>query len=103
MLTLRAAARLLARADTLEALRPLAELLGFTGAPLAVNGTAQRELALTGLIAEAEVSRGPGTMRLLCASLPSHGGDPSDRFDANDGRALVRRLGAAIARMRGDG
>ena len=98
MLTLRAAAKLLAQADSLSALRPLAEVLGFTGTPLPVNGTARREFALTGLITDAAVSRGPGTMRLLAATLPSHNDAQPDRYDANDGRALVRQLGAAIAR-----
>ncbi len=98
MLTLRAAARLLAQADSLDALRPISRILGFTDAPLRVNATARQELALSDLVADAEVARGPGTMRLLSATLRSHDKAAPDQLDANDGRALVRRLGAAIAR-----
>ena len=91
MLTLHAAATLLAQADSLDALRPLARVLGFTGSSLDVHAESQRELGLTGLVTRAQLTSGPGSLRLLTASLDSPGIEHA-------GRELTRRLCSALVR-----
>ena len=93
VLTLRAAANLLAQADSLAALRPLAHTLGFPDPPIRVNADARRELTLADLVTDAEVARGPGTLRLLTATLAP----PTTNIA--DARDLTRRLCSVLLRQ----
>ena len=91
MLTLLSAARLLAGADSIAALHPLARLLGFPGPGASVTAAASADLGIAGLVTCAEIANGPGTLRLLIAILSHDDG-------STDAREHTRRLGAAIAR-----
>ncbi|HEY0929085.1 MAG TPA: N-6 DNA methylase [Gemmatimonas sp.] len=94
MLTLRAAALLLARADSHSALRPLAPLLGFSAPPIPVPAAIRRDLGLQGLVQRAELCEGPGALRLLTAQLTP----PDSIGDTNDLREHTRKVAAALAR-----
>lgn len=113
MLTLRAAARLLARADSFAALRPLADVLGFASAsPL--DGALRRALGLSSHVARAALAVGPGSLRLLLAELapserpdgpgPDAASRPSTSANAipTDARERTRRLAATICRSAPD-
>lgn len=97
MLTLRAAAQLIARADSPSAARPLARAIGFHD-PLPVDAAARRSLGIGELIAKAELSSGVGALRLLTAEL-----GPGEEPDASlDLRERTRRLAAALNRSAPD-
>lgn len=96
MLTLRAAAQLLARADSLSSARPIARALGFDQ-PVAVDATLRRHLGLSSFATRAELADHRGTLRLLIAEL---GAD--DAAPANDLRERTRRLALALHRAAPD-
>lgn len=88
MLTIRASATLLARADSLDSARPLLRALGFTAAPHVVDGAVRSALGLDGAIARARLLAGEGTLRTLLAVLP----------DEADVREAARRIAQALDR-----
>lgn len=92
MLTLRAAAGLLAQADSLFALRAIARLLGFD-AVRRVSTDATRDLCIDHLVTDADIARGPGRLRCLSAILTPHADTPA----TTDARELTRRLCVALA------
>jgi hypothetical protein len=94
VLTIRAATSLLANADSLEALSPLAQALGFTTPMLHASPDALRTLGLDELAAHAHFADGPGHLRLLAAELPAL---PADTL-ASDTRTLTRQLCVTLAR-----
>ncbi|MEI6739963.1 MAG: N-6 DNA methylase [Gemmatimonadaceae bacterium] len=71
MLTLRAAARLLEEATSLQALRPLAAALGHS-APQPVPPSMLRTLGIHDLVGQAELASGPDAMCCLTAQLHPH-------------------------------
>lgn len=94
MLTIRAAAQLLANATSVASLHPIATLLGATHAPRPLDGALTRQLGLDTLTTHAHISAGAGALRLLLAELappcePGAGFDPRER---------TRRIGAALLR-----
>ncbi len=92
MLTLRAAAQLLAQADSRQSLRPIAHAMGFTATPTALSADGRHRLHIDALTSSAELVRGPGTLRLLCAELAP----PTDLAGATDPRELTKRLAATM-------
>lgn len=92
MLTLRAAAALLAQTNSLATLRLLANSIGFHTAD-AVDRDAQHHLGVDHLVSAAEVIRGPGRMRCISAILVPH----AHRASTIDPRELTRRLCLALA------
>ena len=92
MLTIRAVATLLARADSPSALRPLARLLDFLGEPVPLTAAARRDLGLGELVHQATLTARPGSLRLLTAVLPP--ANASER----DIREATRRVAAALVR-----
>ena len=92
MLTLRAAAGLLARSDSLLALRDIAQIIGFANSrPLPAH--ARRELGIDALVTNAELAAGDGRRRCLSAELA-----PSDTLgSARDARELTRQLCVTLA------
>ncbi len=94
MLTLRAAAALLAHADSAVALRPIARALQFAGPPHSASPDAQRTIGIRELVSHADITRGLGAIRLLSVVLAPHTGVPTTTHT----RELIRRLGAALAR-----
>ncbi|MEO7520892.1 MAG: N-6 DNA methylase [Gemmatimonas sp.] len=97
MLTLRAAATLLAQADSLPALRSVATALGFEPHGIALTADAREDLSLGGLIACGEVSRGGDTLRLLTATLP-HGVSGGETHGRNHREATQRICSALVRR-----
>ena len=90
--TLRATAGLLAQANSLHALQPITQLLGFPSAER-VSRDAQRTLAIDQLIGEAEIARGPGRLRCLSAVL-----SPNESLNAiGDSRERTRQLCHSMA------
>ena len=94
VLTLRAAAKLLAQADSLLAIRPIARTLGFLDTPHGASPDAQRTIGIHELVTSAEITRGAGALRLLSATLAPHAGLATTA----DSRELVRRLCITLAR-----
>ena len=92
VLTLRAAAQLLAQADSRQSLRPIAQAMGFTAPPTALSADERDRLHIHALTTSAELVRGPGTLRLLCAELAP----PTDLAGAADPRELTKRLAATM-------
>ncbi len=92
MLTLRAAAQLLSQADSRQSLRPIAHAMGFTATPTALSADGRDRLHIEALTSSADLVRGPGTLRLLCAELAP----PTDLAGATDPRELTKRLAATI-------
>lgn len=92
MLTLRAAAQLLAQADSPSALRPIAHALGFTTSAVRLATDGRARLRLDALTSTAELCRGPGALRLLCAELAP----ATDLAGATDPRELTRRLATTL-------
>ncbi|HYW33106.1 MAG TPA: N-6 DNA methylase [Gemmatimonas sp.] len=92
MLTLRAAARLLAQADSLHSTAPLVQLLGFPTVTPPVQGSDLLHLGLADLVDAASVARGADSLRLLVASLPA-----SD-LQAGDPREVTRKVCVTLAR-----
>jgi hypothetical protein len=97
VLTLRAAAQLLARTDSLSTARPLARALGFDD-HTAVDASLRKSFGLSALVRKAELASGTGSLRLLVAEL-----DPGDASEpAIDVRERTRRVAAAISRSAPD-
>lgn len=97
VLTLRAAADLLARSDSLSTARPLARALGFDD-HIALDASLRRSLGIAALVRHAWLASGPGTLRLLIAEL-----EPGeDAASAVDMRERTRRVAAAICRSAPD-
>ncbi len=94
MLSLRAAARLLADADSHAALRRLAPVLGFQGPPAVIPAPIRRALGLQGLVRKAELFEGAGPLRLLTLELTP----PETLEGGTDLRERTRRIGSALAR-----
>ncbi len=94
MLTLRAAARLLACADSQEALRAIAPQLGFLTPPVGVPVSTRRKLGLHGLIRRGELFEGPGPLRLFTAQLAP----PDDLANGMDFRERSRQVALTLAR-----
>ncbi|WP_373059631.1 Eco57I restriction-modification methylase domain-containing protein [Gemmatimonas sp.] len=92
MLTLRAAAQLLAQADSRLLLRPIAHAMGFTATPTTLSADGRDRLRIDALTSSADLVRGPGTLRLLCAELAP----PTDLAGATDPRELTKRLAATM-------
>ena len=92
MLTLRAAAQLLAQADSRLSLRPIAHAMGFIAPPTVLSADGRNRLHIDALTTGADLVRGPGTLRLLCAELAP----PTDLAGAADARELTKRLAATI-------
>jgi len=93
VLTLRAAAGLLAQADSLQALRAIARLLGFSAAR-SLSPDARHALHVDPLATEAELARTDGRLRCLSALLTADG----DALTDADPRELTRRLCLAVAK-----
>jgi hypothetical protein len=70
VLTIPAAARLLAAADRADALIPIARACGIAGPPLALDAAGRRALGLPGHVRRALVAEGRGVLRALCVELP---------------------------------
>lgn len=94
MLTIRAVAHLLARVESLDTLRPLARLIGFSSHPVPLTAAARRELGIGDLVAKAELLEGPGDLRMLSATLSP----PHAITDGTDCRERTRRVAAALVR-----
>ena len=92
MLTLRAAAQLLTQADSRQSLRPIAHAMGFTATPTPLSADGRDRLHLDALASSADLIRGTGTLRLLCAELAP----PTDLAGATDPRELTKRLAALM-------
>ena len=92
MLTLRAAAGLLAQADSLLALRAIVHLLGFR-AVHHLSADARRDLGIDELVVDADLARGGDRLRCLSAVLAPHVGSAV----TTDARELTRRLCVALA------
>ncbi len=90
--TLRATAGLLAQANSLHALQPLTQLLGFAPAER-VSRDAQRTLSIDQLVADATIARGPGRLRCLSAVLVA----PESLNAVEDTREQTRQLCHAVA------
>lgn len=65
MTTLRAAAELIAAADSIDRLHPIARAIGCTGSPDPLDDDTQRALGLDESVVEARVATGPGALRAL--------------------------------------
>ncbi len=70
MRTLRAAARLLADASSIESLTAIAAALGFTADPIPLDDSLRREIGLDDA-KQARIAQGPGAMRALLLELDS--------------------------------
>lgn len=92
VLTLRAAANLLAQADSLPALRAVATALGFANHATTLTLAARDDLALTDLVTQGEILRGGDTLRLLSCTLATSAGAHGDS------RELTRRLCVNLVR-----
>jgi hypothetical protein len=88
MLTIRAAATLLARVDSLDAARPLLRALGFDGAPHVVDAALRSALGLGEVVLRARLLAGDGPLRALVAIVP----------DDSDVREAARRIASALDR-----
>ena len=97
MLTLRAAAQLLARTDSLSTARPLARTLGFAE-HITIDASLRKSFGLAALVRKAELASGTGSLRLLVAEF-----DPGDSSEpVADVRERTRRVAAAISRSAPD-
>ena len=92
MLTVRAAAALLAHADSLRALRPLTQALGFATTHTTLSANARHTLGVHDLTTHADVIRGPGTLRLCAAELAP----PLELGTLSDPRERTRQLALAL-------
>ena len=72
MRSLKSAASLLAGASTLDALAPLADTIGFRGAPLPLDRDARAALGLVDMCEDARIIAGAGTLRALLIECPAH-------------------------------
>ena len=106
MLTLRSAARLLARADArpdgalnpFAPLRAIGQVLGF-GPAAPVDAANKRALGIDPLARRAELAVGAGTLRLLLADLAA---PLADTLPVNDARERTRRLAVSLCRSAPD-
>lgn len=97
VLTLRAAARLLAQTDTLRGLRGLARHLGFVAAR-ALDEQARASLNIASYVVRADLARGDGLRRCLLAQLVPAIESPHAPLSAtSDPRELTRLVCAALA------
>lgn len=101
MLTLRSAAQLLARADSLRALRPIAAALGFTE-PEPLDESLRRALGLSSMVSRAEFASGPETMRLLLVELAPAEPDDTGGVPTHSARERTKRVAAAVCRTAPD-
>jgi hypothetical protein len=97
VLTLRSAAQLLARAESLDALRPLARALGYVPSPAPLTAALRRELGIDALTSRAELHAGAGTLTLLAAQLSAPDGS-GESLPAFDLRERTRQLASALLR-----
>jgi len=95
VLTIRTAAQLLARADSLDALLPIVRLLGCSGEALHLTSGAKRDLGIQALTAKTRLVGGPGSLRCLLAHLRP----PHDIGPALDLRERTRLLATALLRQ----
>ncbi len=93
MLTLRAAAQLLAKADSFKALHGLAPLLGFKRPAIAIPSDIRSELGLHGIVHRASLLDAPGPLRLIIAELT-----PPTSHEDLDIRHRSRAAAIALAR-----
>ncbi|MCA2992751.1 DNA methyltransferase [Gemmatimonas sp.] len=106
MLTLRSAARLLARADARPdgalnpcmPLRAIGEVLGF-GPAAPADAAIRRALGIDTLTRRAELATGTGSLRLLLADLAA---PPADALPLHDARERTRRVAASLCRSAPD-
>lgn len=89
MLTLRSAAQLLGAASTLDGLAPLARHAGFADPPLPLDRATLASLELDGLVHEARIAAGGGTLRALLVTLAP--GAPTRERIAVIARHLAQR------------
>ena len=87
-------AGLLAQANSLPALQPLTQLLGFAPAER-VSRDAQRTLSIDQLVADATIARGPGRLRCLSAVLVA----PESLNAVKDTREQTRQLCHAVCHI----
>jgi hypothetical protein len=92
VLTPRAAATLLARADSLESLLPLARALGFTRHAEPLPAALRRELGVHDLVDDARIAAADGALRLVAAQLAT------PHAPTVDAREATRRLATALLR-----
>jgi hypothetical protein len=88
MLTIRAAATLLARIESLDSMRPLLRELGFTSPPHVIDAALRQSLGLDDCIRSARLLAGPGPLRALAGVIA----------DDADPRDATRRLATALDR-----
>ncbi len=88
VLTIRASATLLARADSLDSTRPLLRALGFTANAHVVHAGLRAALGLTASITRARLFAGEGSLRALLAIVPPD----------SDVRSASRAIAAALDR-----
>lgn len=94
MLTLRAAALALSRADSFEALRPIARALGFLDTPIPLSAALRRDLGIHTLSEQAALHLKPGGLRLLVAVLSP----PDSLHGTGDMRERALALATALKR-----
>jgi len=94
VLTLRAAALALTRADSFEALRPLARALGFLDTPVPLSAALRREIGIHALCEQATLHLRPGGLRLLVALLAP----PDSLYGTGDLRDRALALATQLKR-----
>lgn len=92
MITLRAAARLLARADSLQSLRSIAPILGFRAEPARINEKLLASLGIEGVTRQAELFEGEGHLRLITILLA----DPQSIDQAHNIRVQTKLVANAL-------
>ncbi|MBL0939119.1 MAG: N-6 DNA methylase [Gemmatimonadaceae bacterium] len=95
MLTLRAAAQLLARTDSVEAMHSIASALGFPAQPLPLPPSSQRDIGVPVSCDAAALASAPGGLTLFCATLAA----PGTLSDTGDIRQQAHRIGTALLRQ----
>ena len=90
MLTIRAAARLLASADSLQSARSLAFEIGFIDPPAPLADESCHDLGIHDLVSSAQIVRGSGSMRLLVAMISSSNEGSSSAREST--RSLCTKL-----------
>ncbi len=94
MLTIKNAAHLLARADSLDAMLPIAQLLGFTGEVTRLRASARRDLGILSLADQARLVPGSGALCCLLARLAP----PTELGAPYDARERTRQLAIQLVR-----
>lgn len=95
MLTIKTAASLLASADSLDTMHPIAHLLGFTGRVTRLRARARRELGIAPYADQARLVPGSGALCCLLARLAP----PSDVGPTYDARERTRLLAVQLVRQ----